>query len=221
MAQGKIVVFASGSGTNFEAIVNATKKGYIKADVVLLISDKASAGAIKRAEKHGIPSTVINWRRRKEAEEKADEILSRINPDVIALAGFMKILSPWFVRRWKMKILNIHPSILPAFQGTTNAIELAYKYGVKITGCTIHFVDESVDGGPVIVQCAVPVLSKDTPDELRKRIQKMEHKIYPWAIKKVIEGKMKVEGRKVILKDEEEEFSPVVFPQYKDLFEEK
>jgi len=219
----KIVVFASGSGTNFEAIVKATKTGYINADVVLLISDKPSAYAIKRALNYGIPSVIINWRNRVEGESKADEILQRINPDVIALAGFMKILSPDFVKKWKFKILNIHPSILPAFQGTVNAVDLAYRYGVKITGCTVHFVDESVDGGPVIVQSAVPVSHKDTEDEIRRKIQKMEHKIYPWAIKKILEGKVKLDGRKVIIEDEGEleEFNPVVSPQSKNLFEDE
>jgi phosphoribosylglycinamide formyltransferase (EC 2.1.2.2) len=156
MSRKKIVVFASGSGSNFEEIVKKSKSNYIEADVPFLISDKASAGAIKRAIRLGVVPIVINWKNREEAEEKALKILKIIKPDLIVLAGFMRILSPRFVSEWKYKILNIHPSLLPAFQGTTKAIELAEKYGVKITGCTVHFVDESVDGGPIIIQEAIP-----------------------------------------------------------------
>jgi phosphoribosylglycinamide formyltransferase-1 len=199
----KIVVFASGSGTNFEEIAKKAKSNYIEADISLLISDKASAGAIRRAINLGVVPIVINWKNREEAEEKTMKILQIVEPDLIVLAGFMRILSPQFVSEWKYKILNIHPSLLPAFQGTTKAIDQAYNYGVKITGCTVHFVDESVDGGPIIIQAAVNIDDNDTPERIAERIHKLEHEIYPWAIKKVIEGKIKIEGRKVkIINDE-------------------
>ncbi len=197
MSRKKIVVFASGSGSNFEEIVKKSKSNYIEADVPFLISDKASAGAIKRAIRLGVVPIVINWKNREEAEEKALKILKIIKPDLIVLAGFMRILSPRFVSEWKYKILNIHPSLLPAFQGTTKAIELAEKYGVKITGCTVHFVDESVDGGPIIIQEAIHINDDDAPEKIAEKIHEIEHKIYPWAIKKVLEGKVKIEGRKV------------------------
>jgi phosphoribosylglycinamide formyltransferase-1 len=199
----KIVVFASGSGTNFEEIAKKAKSNYIEADISLLISDKASAGAIRRAINLGVVPIVINWKNREEAEEKTMKILQIVEPDLIVLAGFMRILSPQFVSEWKYKILNIHPSLLPAFQGTTKAIDQAYNYGVKITGCTVHFVDESVDGGPIIIQAAVNIDDNDTPERIAEKIHKLEHEIYPWAIKKVIEGKIKIEGRKVkIINDE-------------------
>jgi phosphoribosylglycinamide formyltransferase-1 len=197
MSRKKIVVFASGSGSNFEEIVKKSKSNYIDADVPFLISDKASAGAIKRAIRLGVVPIVINWENREEAEEKALKILKIIKPDLIVLAGFMRILSPRFVSEWRYKILNIHPSLLPAFQGTTKAIELAEKYGVKITGCTVHFVDESVDGGPIIIQEAIHIDDDDTPEKIAEKIHEIEHKIYPCAIKKVLEGKVKIEGRKV------------------------
>lgn len=199
----KIVVFASGSGTNFEEIARKSKENYIDGEVVLLISDRASAQVIKRAEKLGIPSVVLNWENKKTAEEKADTILKKINPDVIVLAGFMKILSPEFVLKWKFKILNIHPSILPAFQGTTKAIEKAKKYGVRVTGCTVHFVDESVDGGPIIAQGIVLVSPDDSEEKIRQKVQKLEHAMYPWVIKKFLEGKIKLseDGRNVVILD--------------------
>ncbi|MFZ8801463.1 MAG: phosphoribosylglycinamide formyltransferase [Candidatus Calescibacterium sp.] len=199
----KIVVFASGSGTNFEEIAKKAKSNYIEADISLLISDKASAGAIRRAINLGVVPIVINWKNREEAEEKTKKILQIVEPDLIVLAGFMRILSPQFVSEWKYKILNIHPSLLPAFQGTTKAIDQAYNYGVKITGCTVHFVDESVDGGPIIIQAAVNIDDNDTPERIAEKIHKLEHEIYPWAIKKVIEGKIKIEGRKVKIIDDE------------------
>jgi phosphoribosylglycinamide formyltransferase-1 len=198
----KIVVFASGSGTNFEEIAKKAKSNYIEADISLLISDKASAGAIRRAINLGVVPIVINWKNREEAEEKTMKILQIVEPDLIVLAGFMRILSPQFVSEWKYKILNIHPSLLPAFQGTTRAIDQAYNYGVKITGCTVHFVDESVDGGPIIIQAAVNIDDNDTSERIAEKIHKLEHEIYPWAIKKVIEGKIKIEGRKVKIIDD-------------------
>jgi phosphoribosylglycinamide formyltransferase-1 len=199
----KIVVFASGSGTNFEEIAKKAKSNYIEADISLLISDKASAGAIRRAINLGVVPIVINWKNREEAEEKTMKILQIVEPDLIVLAGFMRILSPKFVSEWKYKILNIHPSLLPAFQGTTKAIDQAYNYGVKITGCTVHFVDESVDEGPIIIQAAVNIDDNDTSERIAEKIHKLEHEIYPWAIKKVIEGKIKIEGRKVKIIDDE------------------
>jgi phosphoribosylglycinamide formyltransferase 1 len=199
----KIVVFASGSGTNFEEIAKKAKSNYIEADISLLISDKASAGAIRRAINLGVVPIVINWKNREEAEEKTMKILQIVEPDLIVLAGFMRILSPQFVSEWKYKILNIHPSLLPAFQGTTRAIDQAYNYGVKITGCTVHFVDESVDGGPIIIQAAVNIDDNDTSERIAEKIHKLEHEIYPWAIKKVIESKIKIEGRKVKIIDDE------------------
>ncbi len=196
---GKIVIFASGSGSNFEAIVQRTQDGYINGRVYALICDRSDAGVIKRAQKYGVACIVINWRNREKGESNALRILDEIKPDVIVLAGFMKVLSRHFVSRWSGKILNIHPSILPAFAGTTRAIDLAFNYGVKVSGCTVHFVDESVDRGPVIVQVTVPV--PESREEFEEKIHKVEHIIYPWVIKNFLEGKIKVDGRRVWVED--------------------
>ncbi len=191
----KIVVFASGRGSNFLAIAEKINDGYLKAEISLLVSDNPSAGAIHKAEKLGIKSVVINWKNRTHAEETASKILDAVEPDLIVLAGFMKVLSPSFVAKWRNKILNIHPSILPAFAGTTKAIELSWSYGVKIAGCTVHIVDETVDLGPVLVQAAIPVT--DTIESYEEKIHKVEHIIYPLAIKILLEGKVIINGRSV------------------------
>ena len=195
----RIAVFASGSGTNFQAIVDAVKSGYIPGKVVFLLSDRADAFAIKRALKEKIPAFVVDWRHRDWAERVAVAICKAYKTDLVALAGFMKILGKYFVDNFRFKAMNIHPSILPAFQGTTRAQKRAVEWGVKISGCTVHFVDETVDGGPVIIQGATPVFPDDTEEDVRQRILKLEHKIYPFAIKLFAEGRIKVDGRKVFI----------------------
>lgn len=209
----KIVVFASGSGSNFENIVIKAKEGYIPAEVSCLISDKASAGAIKRAINHGIKSVVINWREKEIAENKALKILEKEKPTLIVLAGFMRILSPNFISHWRWKILNIHPSLLPAFEGTTNAIELSIKKGLRISGCTIHFVDESIDGGPIIAQAAIPIAPND--EKIEEKIHYLEHKLYPMVIKGILEKKIIFDeiGKKVIYKSVKIQSSEIFCPE--------
>ncbi len=203
---GKILrlgVLISGRGTNLQSIIDHCEQKKIPAEVVVVISDKKVAYGLERAKKHGIEALFIDPKAfpGKESFEKAmgDELEKR-NVDLICLAGFMRILSPYFVNRFRGRIINIHPALLPSFPGLHGQGQ-AVNHGVKISGCTVHFVDEGVDSGPIIIQAAVPVFDDDDEDTLAARILKCEHKIYPMAIKLIAEGRIKVEGRKVIIKD--------------------
>jgi len=195
-----IAIFASGSGSNFEAIVKYIRKGEIKnASVKLLITDKKDAFVRQRAKKFGIKDFFIDpskFTSRLSYEKRIFKILKSEGIDLIVLAGFMRILSPYLVKKYKNKILNIHPALLPAFKGT-EAIRRAFKYGVKITGVTVHFVDEKVDHGPIILQEAIKIKPSDTLQILEQKIHKVEHRLYPLAIKLFIEKKLKIKGRKV------------------------
>jgi phosphoribosylglycinamide formyltransferase-1 len=194
-----IVVFASGRGTNFSAIIRAVKKGKIKAHLALLVCDNPAAGAIARARRAGIKVLLIN---REDFASKKDFELSIIQHlreekiDLIVLAGFMRILGAEILREYKDRILNIHPALLPSFTGA-HGIKDAFDYGVKVTGVTVHFVDEEMDHGPIILQEAVKIKDDDTPESLEARIHKAEHKLYPEAIKLFVEGKLKIEERLV------------------------
>jgi len=194
-----IAVFCSGKGTNLQAIIEAVKRGEIKADLSLVVSDNPSAYALERAKTAGIETVVIepkNFSTREDFEKEIIKHLERKKIDLICLAGFMRILSPSFVQKYKNRILNIHPALLPSFKGT-HGVRDALEYGVKITGPTVHFVDEKMDHGPIILQSAVEVKDDDTEETLAERIHKEEHKIYPLAIKLFVEGKLKIEGRRV------------------------
>jgi phosphoribosylglycinamide formyltransferase-1 len=199
----KIAVFASGEGTNLQAIIDACKEGKIKGTVALVISDNPSAYAIERAKQNNIDVKVFipsSFPSKDEYEEEISKTIDEYKIDLICLAGYMRILGKKFVRKYYGRIMNIHPALLPSFPGA-HAIKDALSYGVKITGCTVHFVTEEVDKGPIIIQSAVPVLENDTFDTLLARIHKEEHRIYPLAIQLFIEGKLKIEGRKVIVKE--------------------
>lgn len=195
----KIAVFASGRGTNLAAIIKAKQKGIINAEIALVISDNKMALALKKAQRAGIKAVFIDPQRFTSKEEFETEIVKAVEAeaiDLIVLAGFMRILSPGFVARFKNKIINIHPALLPSFKGA-QAIKDAFEYGIKVTGVTVHFVDEEMDHGPIILQKAVPIEESDTLETLESKIHKVEHKIYPEAIKLFIEGKLRIEGRKV------------------------
>ncbi len=194
-----IAVFASGRGTNFGAIIRAVKKGSIKANLALLVSDNPKAGAIGRAKRAGVKVEVVkkqDFSSQKDFENKIIEHLDAEKIDLIVLAGFMRLLGPELVRRYKGRILNIHPAILPCFKGA-HGIEDAFNYGVKVTGVTVHFVDEEMDHGPIILQEAVKIKQTDTLESLEARVHKLEHKIYPRAIALFIEGKLRIVDRKV------------------------
>jgi phosphoribosylglycinamide formyltransferase-1 len=195
----KIAVFASGRGTNFSAIIRAAKRGQIEADLSLLVCDNPKAGAISRARRANIKVVLIkreDFASKKDFEDKIAQYLKENKIDLIVLAGFMRILSPEFVRQYNGRIINIHPSLLPAFKGA-EGINDAFEYGVKLTGVTVHFVDEKMDHGPIILQQAVRIEEKDTLESLEAKIHKTEHKLYPEAIKLVTEGKLNIAGRKV------------------------
>lgn len=194
-----IAVFASGRGTNFSAIIRATKLGKIRANLSLLVCDNPGAGAIGRAKRARIKVALVerkDFSTKRDFEAKIIEYLEENKIDLIVLAGFMRILSPELVSRYKNRILNIHPALLPSFKGT-EGIKDTFNYGVKVTGVTVHFVDEKMDHGPIILQQAVNIEEGDTLDSLEAKIHKVEHRLYPEAIKLYVEGKVRIEGRKV------------------------
>jgi phosphoribosylglycinamide formyltransferase-1 len=201
----KIAVFASGRGSNFQSIIDNIKSGDIPAEIKLLISDRQDAGALKRAEHEEIEHLFIDpdhFETKADYEEELIGLLENAGVELVVLAGYMRILSPLFVKHFQNQIINIHPSLLPAFKGL-DAQEQAVDYGVKYSGCTVHFVDQGMDTGPIIKQAVVEVEEDDSADDLAARILKEEHKIYPEAVKLIAEGRIKIEGRKVkILKEE-------------------
>jgi phosphoribosylglycinamide formyltransferase-1 len=196
-----IAVFASGRGSNFGAIVRAKKSGKINADIALLVTDNPKAGALAKAKRSKIKAVIVkreDFVSRDAFESKIFGYLEENKIELIIMAGFMRMLSPEFVSRYKQRILNIHPALLPAFKGS-QAIKDAFDYGAKVTGVTVHFVDELMDHGPIIMQAPVKREESDTPESLEKKIHKLEHKLYPQAIQLFIEGKLKVDNRKVII----------------------
>ncbi|MEC9489618.1 MAG: phosphoribosylglycinamide formyltransferase [Halanaerobiales bacterium] len=201
----KIAIFASGRGSNFQSIIDSIKSGAIAAEVKLLISDNQDAGALKRAERENVEHLFIDpdhFETKADYEEELIGLLKNAGVELVVLAGYMRILSPLFVQKFKNQIINIHPSLLPAFKGL-DAQKQAVDYGVKYSGCTVHFVDQGMDTGPIIKQAVVEVKAEDSADDLAARILKEEHKIYPEAVRLIAEGKIKIEGRKVkILKEE-------------------
>lgn len=199
MKKTRLAVFVSGSGTNLQAIIDACIPSV---EIVLVLSNNPEAYALERARKHGIPVEVADHRRysdREEYDKHLLKVLESYGVDLIALAGFMRILSSFFVRAYKNRIINIHPALLPSFPGIHSAKQ-ALEGGVKYTGCTVHFVDEGVDTGPIILQAAVPVYDDDDEESLLERIHKEEHRIYPEAIDLIACGKFTIEGKRVLRK---------------------
>jgi len=194
-----IGVLVSGRGTNLQSIINSIEDGRLKAEIGIIISDNPEAKALDRAENHGIKSICIeedNFNIKQEYEEEMIKVLEENGVELVVMAGFMTILSSYFVDYYRNRLMNIHPSLLPAFPGV-DAQRQAFKYGVKVTGCTVHFAYEGMDTGPIILQEAVPVLEDDTVTSLSKRILAVEHRIYPKAIQLFADERLKVEGRKV------------------------
>jgi phosphoribosylglycinamide formyltransferase 1 len=196
-------VLVSGSGSNLQSIIDNIEKGSLPARIRVIVSNNPEAFAIERARKHGIPVVVIEPKSassREEYDQRLVDTLKSHDVELVVLAGFMRVLSPLFLRAFPMRIMNIHPAILPSFPGT-HGQKKAFDYGVKFSGCTVHFADEGVDTGPIIIQGIVPVYDTDTEETLSQRILKEEHRIYPKAIRLYAEGKLLVEGRKVRVKD--------------------
>lgn len=199
-----IGVLASGRGSNFQAIIDAAESGSLNASVVLLIVDDPSAFAIKRAEKHNIPYLHIDpkdFATKDAFYEKVAEELRAKDVGLVVLAGFMRVVGKPLLEAFHMKVMNIHPALLPSFPGLHGQRQ-AVDYGVRVSGCTVHFVDEGVDTGPIILQKAVEVLQEDTEETLSERILRHEHRIFPEAIRLFSEGRLDVQGRKVIIKGE-------------------
>jgi phosphoribosylglycinamide formyltransferase-1 len=188
----KIAVFASRQGTNFSAIARAVKKGRIKAELAVLVCDRPKAAVVARAKRAGVKVALVR------NEEEILAVLAENKIDLIVLAGFMRILGPQLVGEYKHRILNIHPALLPSFKGA-HGIADAFNYGVKLTGVTVHFVDEEMDHGPIILQAPLRVEQSDSLESLEKKIHKVEHKLYPQAVKLFVEGRLKIEGRKVVI----------------------
>jgi len=188
-----IAVFVSGNGTNLQAIIDAVKKDVIKARLALVVSNKPDAHALTRAKNAGIETFVLEHKKFSSREEYDKEIIKKLekqNIDLVTLAGFMRLLSPYFIKKYRGKIMNIHPSLLPAFKGT-HGIRDAFNAGVDKTGVTVHFVDEELDHGPIIMQKEVSVEKTDTLETLEEKIHKVEHELYPEAIKLFVNGKLK------------------------------
>lgn len=194
-----IAVLASGRGSNLGALCDAIDRGEVPARVALVLSDRTDARALDRARRRGIPHGTL-LRRDSSSREAYDAALAdaieAAGARLVCLAGFLRILGPAFVRRFWGRLINIHPSLLPAFPGL-EAQRQALEWGVRVTGCTVHFVDESVDSGPIILQAAVPVEPGDTVESLSARILAEEHRLYPEAVRLFAEGRLRIEGRRV------------------------
>ena len=199
MSKVGIAVLASGHGTNFEALVRSIRRGDTNGEIRVLIANVPDAPVLKRAEADNIPAKLIPHREFKTREQFEQALIAELkhhDVGLVCLAGFMRILSPYFIREFPQRILNIHPALLPAFPGE-EAQRQALEYGVKFSGCTVHIVDEGVDSGPIICQAVVPVLDDDTPETLAARILKEEHRIYSEAICLLLEDRVHIEGRRV------------------------
>jgi len=196
-------VLVSGSGSNLQSIIDNIEKGNLPARIRIILSNNPGAFALERARNHGIPCAVIDhggFVSREDYDRKLVDTLRAHDVDLVVLAGFMRVLTPFFLRAFPLRVMNIHPALLPSFPGT-HGQKKAFDYGVKFSGCTVHFADEGVDTGPIIIQAVVPVYDEDTEETLSRRILKEEHRIYPKAIKLYAEGKLRVEGRKVRVQD--------------------
>jgi len=196
-----IAVLISGHGTNLQSIIDHIKKGKLKCNLAVVISNKADAYGLKRAKKAKIPAYFIDHKDipREEHEKRIIKILKKYKIDLVVLAGYMRILTPYFLRQYKNRIINIHPALLPSFPGTDGYGD-TWKYGCKVGGCTVHFIDEGVDTGPIILQKTNPVKENDTLESFKKRGLKIEHQALPEAVKLFCEDKLKIEGRRVKIK---------------------
>jgi phosphoribosylglycinamide formyltransferase-1 len=198
----RIGVLLSGRGSNFEALAESVSAGRIPgAEIAVVISNKPDAKGLERAKARNIPTRMIPSKglEREAYDRQVAAVLQEYKVDLICLAGYMRLLSPYFVAAFPQRILNIHPSLLPSFPGLESQRQ-ALEYGVKFAGCTVHFVDENLDAGPIVLQSVVPVQDADDEEKLSERILKEEHRIYTEAVKIVLEGKYRIEGRRVISK---------------------
>ena len=200
-----IGVLISGGGTNLQAIIDAIEGGDLRAEIRIILSNTSDAYGIIRAKRHSLPTAVLShtdFETREAFDQAIVAVLKNNGVELVALAGFMRLLSPFFIRAFPQRILNIHPALLPAFPGL-HAPRQALARGVRIAGATVHMVDEQMDHGPIVMQAAVPVYPDDTQDSLSARILMQEHRIYPAAIRLFAEGRVKIQDGKVIVRDEQ------------------
>jgi phosphoribosylglycinamide formyltransferase-1 len=214
----RIAVLASGRGSNLQAIIDAIEAGQVQAKIVAVISNKKDAVALERARKHGLKDLVVDpkpFAGRPDSREAYDhellKALQQHDVELVLLAGYMKIVTAVLVNAYANRMMNIHPSLLPSFPGL-EVQKKAIEWGCKLAGCTVHFVTEGVDEGPIILQAAVPILDQDTPDMLAARILEQEHKIYPRAVQLFAEGRLRVEGRRVFIQDGKPAGGAVISP---------
>jgi len=209
-----VAVMISGRGSNMAALIEACKDPGFPAEIVLVLSNRGEAKGLETAAAAGIATEIIDYRgkgSRAAFEDAASEAIERAGAELVCLAGFMRLLSSHFVDRWRDRLINIHPSLLPAFPGL-NTHERALEAGVRITGCTVHFVRAEMDNGPIIVQAAVPVTHKDTAETLAARILTLEHQIYPLALCLVASGKARLVGERVIIDEDMSNLPPLAVP---------
>jgi len=199
----KLGVLLSGRGSNLQALIDAARRGELGGEIAVVVSNVETARGLERARAAGIPAVFRDHRGKTREAYDAEivEILQAHHVDLVCLAGFMRLLSPVFVRAFPGRIVNIHPALLPAFPGK-DAQRQAFEHGVKVSGATVHLVDEGLDSGPIVAQEAVSVLSSDTPESLAGRILEAEHRLYPRAVRLLLEGRCRVEGRRVIVEGE-------------------
>ena len=203
MKKVKLGVLVSGRGSNLQAIIDNIEKGKLSAEIAVVISDQADAYALERARKYNIPGIHVNAKgfkgnKRDEYDVLLIRELQKHDVELVCLAGFMRIITPLFIKTYPNRVLNIHPALLPSFPGL-HVQKAALEHGVKFSGCTVHFVDEGMDTGPIIIQAVVPVLDNDTENSLSERILQQEHKIYSRAIQLYAEGRLRLEGKRVFV----------------------
>jgi phosphoribosylglycinamide formyltransferase-1 len=198
----RVGVLISGRGSNLEALIGASRAGQLGGSVAVVISNVEAAPGLDAARRAGIPAQFRDHRARprEDFDRELQQILRQHRVDLVCLAGYMRLLSTGFVREFAGRVTNVHPSLLPAFPGR-NAQLQAWSHGVKVSGATVHLVDEGLDSGPIVMQEAVPVADTDTPEELSARILEAEHRIYPRAVRLLLEGRYRVEGRRVLLEE--------------------
>ena len=214
MARMKLVVPISGRGSNLQSLIDACAEPNFPAEIALVISNVPGVMGLERAEAAGIPTAVVNHKDypdRESFEDALTAVIEPVDPGLICLAGFMRILTDGFVSRWHDRLINIHPALLPSFKGL-HTHERAIEAGVRFTGCTIHFVRPAMDDGPIIVQAAVPIHPDDTPDSLAARVLAEEHRIYPLAVRLIAEGRVRVVGERVFIRDHAAPESAILNP---------
>jgi phosphoribosylglycinamide formyltransferase-1 len=210
----RTAILISGRGSNMMSLVEAARAKDFPAEIICVISNRPEAAGIAWAKAQGIATQIVDhkaYKSREAFEAELDTALMATKPDIVALAGFMRIMTPAFVSRWQDRMINIHPSLLPAFKGL-HTHEQALAAGVKIAGCTVHYVRAEMDAGPIIAQAAVPVVSGDTPETLAARVLAAEHKLYPEALRLVASGQARCESEKIIISEDVNKSGPLYAP---------